>query len=99
MSPLLMELINRRELWRYAGGNCRQMGIVRVFDSVEILVNANRIGEQAIELLNADECPSGTMDVVSRSDQMMLQIHESIGHALEIDRIFEMKEIMQVGVL
>ena len=67
-------------------GNCRQMGI-EFFDQQEILVNANRIGEQAIELLNADECPSGTMDVVIAPDQMMLQIHESIGHALEIDRI------------
>ena len=67
-------------------GTCRQMGM-EYFDQNEVLVNANRIGEQALELLDADECPSGEMDVVIAPDQMMLQIHESIGHALEIDRI------------
>ena len=67
-------------------GTCRQMGL-EYFDKYEIMANANRIGEQALELLNADECPNGEMDVVIAPDQMMLQIHESIGHALEVDRI------------
>jgi predicted Zn-dependent protease len=67
-------------------GTCRQMGM-EYFDKYEIYSNANRIGEQAIELLNADDCPSGEMDLVIAPDQMMLQIHESIGHALEVDRI------------
>ena len=57
------------------------------FDKYEIMANANRIGEQAIELLDAEDCPTGEMDVVIAPDQMMLQIHESIGHALEVDRI------------
>jgi predicted Zn-dependent protease len=67
-------------------GTCRQMGM-EYFDKYEILANANRIGEQAIELLDAEDCPTGEMDVVIAPDQMMLQIHESIGHALEVDRI------------
>ena len=67
-------------------GTCRQMGM-EFFDQQEIFANANRIGQQAIELLYADECPSDTMDVVIAPDQMMLQIHESVGHALEVDRI------------
>jgi len=67
-------------------GTCRQMGM-EYFDQHEILANADRIGEQALELLHADECPNGEMDVIIASDQMMLQIHESIGHALEVDRI------------
>jgi len=67
-------------------GTCRQMGM-EYFDKYEILANANRIGEQALELLDADDCPTGEMDVVIAPDQMMLQIHESIGHALEVDRI------------
>jgi len=67
-------------------GTCRQMGM-EYFDKHEILANANRIGEQAIELLNAEDCPTGEMDLVIAPDQMMLQIHESIGHALEVDRI------------
>ncbi len=67
-------------------GTCRQMGM-EYFDKYEILANANRIGEQALELLSADDCPTGEMDVVIAPDQMMMQIHESIGHALEVDRI------------
>ena len=67
-------------------GTCRQMGM-EYFDKFEIFANANRIGEQAIQLLKAEDCPNGEMDLVIAPDQMMLQIHESIGHALEVDRI------------
>ena len=48
---------------------------------------ATRIAQQALELLHAPNCPTGTMDVLLAPDQMMLQIHESIGHPLELDRI------------
>jgi predicted Zn-dependent protease len=46
-----------------------------------------RLGEQALELLMAPNCPSGKMDLLLMPDQMMLQIHESVGHPLELDRI------------
>ena len=32
-------------------------------------------------------CPTGVMDLILAPDQMVLQIHESIGHPLELDRI------------
>lgn len=48
---------------------------------------AQRIGEEAVELLSAPECPTETTTLVLAPDQMMLQIHESVGHPLEIDRI------------
>lgn len=67
-------------------GNCLQMGM-EYFDKLELLAQSQKIGEQAIELLDAEECPTGEMDLVIASDQMMLQIHESVGHALEVDRI------------
>jgi predicted Zn-dependent protease len=46
-----------------------------------------RVAAEALELLSAPNCPSGTMDVLLAPDQMILQIHESIGHPLELDRI------------
>ncbi len=46
-----------------------------------------QVGEQAVELLSAPECPDETLTLVLAPDQMMLQIHESIGHPLELDRI------------
>jgi TldD protein len=49
--------------------------------------NAARIGEEAIALLSAPQCPSGTRDVILGGSQVSLQIHESCGHAAELDRI------------
>ena len=46
-----------------------------------------RLADEALQLLSAPNCPSGTMDLLLMPDQMMLQIHESIGHPLELDRI------------
>jgi predicted Zn-dependent protease len=46
-----------------------------------------RLAEQALRLLAAPNCPSGQMDLLLLPDQMMLQVHESIGHPLELDRI------------
>jgi len=43
--------------------------------------------EEAIELVLAPNCPSENMDILIAPDQMVLQIHESIGHPLELDRI------------
>ena len=49
--------------------------------------DAARISDEALQLLNAPDCPSGTLDLLLMPSQMMLQIHESIGHPLELDRI------------
>ena len=46
-----------------------------------------RVAEEVLELVLAPNCPSGAMDVLLAPDQMILQIHESIGHPLELDRI------------
>ncbi len=46
-----------------------------------------RLAREALQLLLAPDCPSGRMDLLLMPDQMMLQIHESIGHPLELDRI------------
>lgn len=65
---------------------CNQIGM-EVFDREAILQRAQVVGEQAVELLTAVECPTETTALVLAPDQMLLQIHESIGHPLEIDRI------------
>lgn len=71
----------------FAGrGYCRQGGL-EVLDQCAFRDTAPRIGAEAVELLLAPNCPTGTMDVLLAPDQMILQIHESIGHPLELDRI------------
>ena len=58
-----------------------------VFNESELIAMCNNIGEQAVELLYAEECPTEKTSLVLAPDQMILQIHESIGHPLEVDRI------------
>jgi len=48
---------------------------------------AARVGEQAAALLQAPECPAGVMDVVIDAEQLALQLHESVGHPTELDRV------------
>ncbi|MGI8791891.1 MAG: TldD/PmbA family protein [Acidimicrobiales bacterium] len=49
--------------------------------------NAVRIAEEAQALLSAPQCEPGVRDLILGSEQMALQIHESVGHAIELDRI------------
>jgi predicted Zn-dependent protease len=67
-------------------GFCQQGGL-EVIDRSGLRTDGPRVAHEAIELTMAPPCPSGTMDLVLMPDQMMLQIHESIGHPLELDRI------------
>ena len=66
--------------------NAAQMG-GEAFDRSRWTTEAQRVADEALELLTAENCPTGTMDLILMPDQMMLQIHESIGHPLELDRI------------
>ena len=65
---------------------CYQAG-AEIFDLDQTLACAHQIGEQAVELLTAPDCPTTTTTLVLAPDQMMMQLHESVGHPLELDRI------------
>ena len=67
-------------------GYCRQGGL-EVLDQTGFREAAPLLSAEALQLLSAPDCPQGVMDVLLAPDQMMLQIHESIGHPLELDRI------------
>ena len=54
---------------------------------LDLTGNAERIAEEARALLTAPPCPAATTTIVLGSEQMALQIHESVGHAIELDRI------------
>jgi TldD protein len=53
---------------------------------------ADRIGQEAADLLSAKECPAEVTTLVLDSEQMMSQVHESVGHPLELDRVLGMEE-------
>ncbi|MBN1754764.1 TldD/PmbA family protein [bacterium] len=56
-----------------------------------LLENAERVREEAIGLLSAKQCPSGKMDLILEGSQLALQIHESLGHPSELDRVIGME--------
>ena len=49
--------------------------------------NAPRVGEEAAALLTAKPCPVGVTTIVLDGSQLALQVHESCGHAVELDRV------------
>ncbi len=60
--------------------------------SLGLIEEAERVGREAVELLAAPECPSENTTLILDSGQMELQIHESIGHPVELDRVLGMEE-------
>ena len=69
------------------GGSSAQAGWEYV-ESLGLEREAPRVAEEAAALLRADECPSGRMTVVIDSGQVALQVHESVGHPTELDRVY-----------
>ncbi|MGI5214206.1 TldD/PmbA family protein [Plantactinospora sp. CA-290183] len=56
-------------------------------DSLDLTAHAGRIAEEARELSRAPLCPAGETTLILGGEQLALQIHESVGHAIELDRI------------
>ena len=69
-----------------SNGFCQQGGLEVMLRS-HFAGSGRQTAEEALQLLTAPNCLSGVMEVLLMPDQMMLQIHESIGHPLELDRI------------
>ncbi|MFN3454451.1 MAG: TldD/PmbA family protein [Pseudobdellovibrio sp.] len=67
-------------------GICLQIG-AEFFNLDSTLPQCEQTALEALELLTAENCPTTTCDLILAPDQMLLQIHESIGHPLELDRI------------
>lgn len=56
-------------------------------EELELEKNAERVVEEAVCLLSAKPCPSKVTTLILDSSQLALQIHESIGHPIEMDRV------------
>ena len=78
--------IQRRSYPNSFGGQYQLKGYELV-DELKLLENAPRIAEEAVALHGADQCPEGAFDLILDSSQLGLQIHESIGHPIELDRV------------
>ena len=78
--------IQRRSYPNSFGGQYQLKGYELV-DELRLLENAPRVAEEAVALHSADQCPEGEFDLILDSSQLGLQIHESIGHPIELDRV------------
>jgi TldD protein len=56
-------------------------------EEIDLDAHAVRIAEEARALLSAPPCPAGETTLILGAEQLALQIHESVGHAIELDRI------------
>ena len=78
--------IQKRSFPNSFGGQHQLKGYELV-EELQLLKNAPRIAEEAVALHSADQCPDGVLDLILDSSQLGLQIHESVGHPIELDRV------------
>src|SRR4029450_8110154 len=69
------------------GGSSAQAGWEFV-EGLGLERQAPRVGEEAAALVRADACPSGVTTGVMDAEQVALQVHESVGHPTELDRVY-----------
>ncbi len=82
--------IQKRSYPTSFGGQWQNKGY-ELIEELKLVENARRIGEEAVALLKADKCPEGAFTIILESAQLGLQIHESVGHPIELDRVLGME--------
>jgi TldD protein len=80
------DAIQKRSYPNSFGGQYQLKGYELVHE-LDLPGNAARIAEEAVALHSADQCPEGEFNLILDSSQLGLQIHESIGHPIELDRV------------
>ena len=71
----------------------RQAGTsgIEFIEAMDLANHGARIGEEAVKLLAAPQCPSGVTTIILDGPQTALQVHESCGHPIELDRVLGME--------
>jgi TldD protein len=82
--------ISKRSYPNSYGGQWQNKGY-ELIEELKLVENARRIAEEAVALHKADQCPEGKFDIILDSSQLGLQIHESVGHPIELDRVLGME--------
>src|SRR5215831_5741094 len=82
--------IQKRSYPASYGGQWQNKGY-ELIGELKLVGNARRIAEEAVALHKADKCPEGTFTIILEGSQLGLQIHESIGHPIELDRVLGME--------
>jgi TldD protein len=72
------------------GGQWQNKGY-ELIEELKLVENARRVAEEAVALHKAEQCPEGVFTILLDSSQLGLQIHESVGHPIELDRVLGME--------
>ena len=68
-------------------GGQHQLKGYELIHELALLQHAGRVAEEAVALHSAMQCPEGRFDLIVDGSQLALQVHESIGHPIELDRV------------
>lgn len=74
--------VQRRSFSDYAAAG------FEVVESMNLKDLAGGLAKEAVALLSADTCPKGETSLILGSSQLALQVHESCGHPIELDRVY-----------
>jgi TldD protein len=78
-------------------GGCIVTAGYEYIEGLDLIAKCVECSKEASMLLNAPVCPKGCFDLIIHPDQLAIQIHESIGHAVELDRILGYEESLAGG--
>lgn len=78
-----MQNRNYPEDWKQAGWE--------YIEKVDLPGNAERVAREAAELLTAQHCPADVRTLIIKGPMLALQLHESCGHPIELDRVLGME--------
>jgi TldD protein len=82
--------IQKRSYPNSFGGQWQNRGYEQIAE-MKLVENARRVAEEAVALHHADQCPEGKATIILDGSQLGLQIHESVGHPIELDRVLGME--------
>jgi TldD protein len=72
------------------GGQWQNKGY-ELIQELKLVESARRVAAESVALHKAEQCPEGAFTVILDSSQLGLQIHESVGHPIELDRVLGME--------
>jgi TldD protein len=82
--------IQKRSYPNSFGGQWQNRGYEQI-EEMKLVENARRVAEESVALHHAEQCPEGAYTIILDGSQLGLQIHESIGHPIELDRVLGME--------
>ena len=79
--------VQRRSYPGSFGGDFATAGYEFV-EAMDLIADAERVAKEARQLLDAPQCPSDVRTLILEGSMLALQVHESCGHPIELDRVF-----------